>query len=161
MTYYWALVGKKNGSFERACHAAASYFFRLLSVTCYKLSFAYCTCCPGCRGKNLKKSLFFTLKHFNDIKMQKSEKSDFLGSGYPTDLYPSYPTFEIILVILHIYILYNIVYVTCIWIYCIIYIGCWFLTSCFIHFGGNISVIWFRCMLRIPTGLYKLHQWFM
>ena len=26
------------------------------------------------------------------------KKSDFLGSGYPTDPYPSYPTFEIILV---------------------------------------------------------------
>ena len=43
----------------------------LLIVTCYELSFAYCTCCPGCGGKDLKKSLFFTLKHFNDIKMQK------------------------------------------------------------------------------------------
>ena len=76
---------KKNGSFERACHAAASYFFRLLSVTCYKLSFAYCTCCPGCRGKNLKKSLFFTLKHFNDIKikMQKSEKKWLFGQWLP------------------------------------------------------------------------------
>ena len=48
--------------------------------------------------KSSKSHFFFTLSHFNDIKMKKMKKSDFLGSGYPTDLYPSDPTVEIKLV---------------------------------------------------------------
>ena len=129
MTYYWALVGKNPDHLSLdAIQQHHSCFFPL-SVTWYELPFAYCSCCPGCRGKNLKK-LFF---HFNSIKVKKSdkkwkkviksEKEWLFEFGNPTDLNPSVLALEISFVI-------NIPYMDPMGMDCLCSELCWFL-GCF------------------------------